>query len=302
MYSAFGLRMTSDISLPELQCSGDTLDQPDVEVILDDLSDYWTDPIFGRSYFGCVEQRIYLRVPEVAIFCIEEGRRIRVSPLPGADRDLLRLYLLGSCMGAILLQREILPLHGSAVVIEGKAYAFVGDSGAGKSTLAAAFLSRGYALLSDDVIAVSWDGQGTPVVLPSYPQQKLWQNSIVQLGMQPGKYDPLYQEVDKYAIPVSHQFHSGAIPLAGIFELVPEDRDLEIQPIEGLNRFHLLLANTYRNFFVRLLKKEQWHFSSSACILTHTDVFRISRPSAAFSAQQMTDLILEQIGRGVSTL
>ena len=38
-------------------------------------------------------------------------------------------------MGALLMQRKILPLHGSAIAIDGKAYAFVGDSGAGKSTL-----------------------------------------------------------------------------------------------------------------------------------------------------------------------
>ena len=58
-------------------------------------------------------------------------------------------------MGAILMQRKILPLHGSAIAIDGKAYAIVGDSGAGKSTLASAFLNKGYQLLSDDVIAVS---------------------------------------------------------------------------------------------------------------------------------------------------
>ena len=72
-----------------------------------------------------------------------------------ADEDKIRLYILGTCMGALLMQRKILPLHGSAIAIDGKAYAFVGDSGAGKSTLASAFLSKGYKLLSDDVIAVS---------------------------------------------------------------------------------------------------------------------------------------------------
>ena len=58
-------------------------------------------------------------------------------------------------MGAILMQRRLLPLHGSAIAINGKAYAIVGDSGAGKSTLASAFLNKGYQLISDDVIAVS---------------------------------------------------------------------------------------------------------------------------------------------------
>ena len=75
-------------------------------------------------------------------FCIQEGKRIIVSPIEGSDEDEIRLYILGTCMGAILMQRKILPLHGSAVAIDGKAYAIVGDSGAGKSTLASAFLTK----------------------------------------------------------------------------------------------------------------------------------------------------------------
>ena len=49
-----------------------------------------------------------------------------VSPLKRYDEDVIRLYILGTCMGAILMQRRIFPLHGSAVAINGKAYAFVG--------------------------------------------------------------------------------------------------------------------------------------------------------------------------------
>ena len=37
------------------------------------------------------------------------------------DEDIIRLYILGTCMGAILMQRKILPLHGSAIAINGKA-------------------------------------------------------------------------------------------------------------------------------------------------------------------------------------
>ena len=57
--------------------------------------------------------------------------------------------------GCNINAKKNFPLHGSAIAIDGKAYAIVGDSGAGKSTLASAFLNQGYQLLSDDVIAVS---------------------------------------------------------------------------------------------------------------------------------------------------
>lgn len=60
---------------------------------------------------------------------MEQGKRIVVSPIPGADERKVRLFILGTCMAVIMMQRGILPLHGSAVVIDGWAYAFVGHSG-----------------------------------------------------------------------------------------------------------------------------------------------------------------------------
>ena len=46
------------------------------------------------------------------------------------------------------------PLHATAVVVDGEAVAFLGDCGYGKSTLGAAFLARGFPLLTDDVLAL----------------------------------------------------------------------------------------------------------------------------------------------------
>ena len=104
------------------------------------------------------------------------------------------------------MQRKVLPLHGSVVAINGKAYAFIGDSGVGKSTLASAFLAKGYELLSDDVIAVSLNQENCPIINPSYPQQKLWQESLNAFGMETSQYRPVYQRETKYAIPVVSKF------------------------------------------------------------------------------------------------
>ena len=76
-------------------------------------------------------------------------------------------------MGIILMQRKILPLHGSAVAIDGKAYAFIGESGAGKSTLAAAFMNKGYELMTDDIVAISFKHNEIPIVTPAYASKTL---------------------------------------------------------------------------------------------------------------------------------
>jgi hypothetical protein len=56
-----------------------------------------------------------LDVPGVARCRVEEGKNISIEPLPGSSPDKVRLFLLGSTMGALLYQRGFIPLHGSAV-------------------------------------------------------------------------------------------------------------------------------------------------------------------------------------------
>ncbi|NEX18412.1 MAG: hypothetical protein C1943_17865 [Halochromatium sp.] len=90
-------------------------------------------------------------IKDVARYRVQDGREILVDPLPDADPGDVRLWLLGTALGALLHQRGLLPLHVSALALSGGAYAFCGDSGAGKSTLAAALHRRGLALLTDDV-------------------------------------------------------------------------------------------------------------------------------------------------------
>jgi hypothetical protein len=298
-YKAFGLHVRSEIELPALIEQDEKIDNVDIEIVIEDLSNYW-DGLDGKQKNYAFEDHQFLfEIPDTAIYCIREGNKIIVSPMAGSDEDLVRLYLLGSCMGAILMQRRILPLHGSSVVINGKAYAFVGESGAGKSTLAATLLNQGFSLLSDDVIALSFTDEGTPIVTPSYPQQKLWQNSIERLGMQTNDYVPLYQEINKYAIPVSNRFHSGSFPLAGVFELVITEDEVSIVPIKKLERFPVLFRHTYRNFLVPFLKLEQWHFNMSAKIINQIDVYQIRRSNHTFSAHQLTTQILNMVNKGV---
>jgi hypothetical protein len=68
--------------------------------------------------------------------------------------------LFGPIIGFVLHLRGTPCLHASAVVIDGRAVAFLGHSGAGKSTMAAAFVRRGFAALTDDVLALDFSSYG----------------------------------------------------------------------------------------------------------------------------------------------
>lgn len=300
VYTAFGLLISSEYRFPELietYCKEDR--EIDVIIEVGDLTEYWESLGPQQDYYAENNGDIGFNMPGTAIFLVQEGRRIVISPFEGSDERMIRVYLLGSCMGALLLQRKILPLHGSAVVIQGKAFAFIGHSGAGKSTLAAAMLNIGLPLLTDDVIPVTLNDKNVPMIIPAYPQQKLWKKSIDALGLDGGSYSPLYQEVDKYAIPVTKQFSPEAVPLAGIFEIrVSRNETTDIQPVLGLHRFPVLTNHTYRNFLVPLLNLEDWHFKMSAQIISKASFMTITRSNAAFTADLLTAQIISMIQKG----
>lgn len=298
-YTAFGLLVSSEYLFPELRQIHHNEDVVDVIIELADLSEYWHSLGPQQNYYAVNDGHIAFHMPDTGIFLIQEGNKILVSPFAWSDEKMIRVYLLGSCMGALLMQRKILPLHGSAVAVNGNAFAFVGHSGAGKSTLAAALLNLGLPLLSDDVIPVTLDDNGTPVVTPAYPQQKLWKKSIDALGLDSNSYSPLYQEVDKYAIPVSDKFCVEPVPLAGVFEItVSKDEKTIIRPVQGLQRFPVLVEHTYRNFLIPLLNLEEWHFNLSAQIVARAFFAQITRSSKTFTANLLTNQILNMIHKG----
>ncbi|PEC53201.1 aldolase [Bacillus cereus] len=300
VYKAFGLFIISDISLPELPYVNNKIDTIDIEVRIKDLSELWLNLSDKQDEFVINKDLVMFQVPNIAIFAIQDGNKIFVSPMKEYEEDMIRLWILGTCMGAILMQRKVYPLHGSAVIINGKAYAFVGDSGAGKSTLASAFIQQGYQFLSDDVIAISFSSDtNSPVVIPSYPQQKLWQDSLDNLGMGTNNYQSIYGRETKYNVPVLSEYIAESIPLEGVIELVKtESGETRIRQIEKLERFYTLYHHTFRNFLIQGLGLMEWHFMTSAAILNKVDLYELCRPTKGYSAPQLVSLILTTINKG----
>lgn len=303
-YQAFGMIVRSEIPLQELHAADNYDGIHDVNIVLGDLQSTWESLDVKRGHYAYVDHSYYLNIPDVGIFRVSRDGVIIVSPAVGCSMRKLRLYLLGSCMGVMLLYRNLLPLHGSAVVIGEQAYAIVGQSGAGKSTLAAALLRQGYKLLTDDVIAISMDSStGKPMVIPSYPQQKLWEESVAGLQMTSSGLETLYQNDNrpKYAIPVRDQFASECMPLAGVIELVKTSSAYpSCQPLRGLERLPLLFQHTYRNSHIPLLGMMEWHFQFTARISETVELFRLERPTSGFQVDELVSILLNKALEGVS--
>jgi hypothetical protein len=119
---------------------------------------------------------VYLCWRELFEFIISpDGRKILGRPLRTATLEAFQVYLLGQALSFSLLRLGYEPLHVTAVAFDQGAVGFAGEPGQGKSTLAAACLSSGARLVTDDV-AVFVPGSDPPLVHPGPHRLKLFPN------------------------------------------------------------------------------------------------------------------------------
>ncbi|MEH7444064.1 aldolase [Bacillus sp. JJ1122] len=296
IYHAFGLKIRSTIPLPELVASKESMDMAEVQIDIADLNELWEIKGVQQGKFLVDDQMVMFQIPETGTFLIEDGKKIMVYPMKDSDHNKIRLYILGTCIGVLLMQRKVLTLHGSAIAIDGKAYAFIGHSGAGKSTLASTFINKGYQLLSDDIIPLLMNEEGRPYVIPTYPQQKLWQESLQNFGLDSSAFSPLFERETKFAIPVHSSFCKDPLPLGGVFEITKTEEDhVKINPIQNLERFHTLYNHTFRHSLIPRLGLMEWHFTESAGVIKKIKMYQVQRPSNVFTASELLEKILKVI-------
>ncbi len=96
-----------------------------------------------------------VRFRECGEFVISAGLdQIEVRPDAAGRHELLPILLAGTVSAILLTLRGNTVLHASAVSVDGRSLAFVGQSGRGKSTVAALMCVAGARLVTDDVLVV----------------------------------------------------------------------------------------------------------------------------------------------------
>ncbi|KAB7671710.1 aldolase [Bacillus sp. B1-b2] len=292
-YDAFGSKIYSEFYLPELIKYVDKQTKTDIHIIKKDLQEEWSSKSNPHSHFVFSHDSVLFCAQGIAIFSIERGSNIYVCPLDNNKQDEIRLYLLGTCMGALLMQRNILPLHGSAIAINGKAYAIVGECGAGKSTLARAFIEKGYKLITDDIIPLVETTNKGSVVIPSYPYQKLWLESLNSFKMDADNYQAIAYREEKYSVPIQMQYENKALPLVGVIELKKERcSTIKYKEVLNLERLQTLYMHTFRNIFLQPLGLLPWHLSTTTRLLESIKIVQITRPDSYFTANELAEWIL----------
>ncbi len=289
-YYAFGLSIESEIECPLLSEGGRST--PDLVVRLGSVPHELENAQESASWYQISAGRFLLKVDQVARYLVSDGNEIMVETLPLANAKDVRLFLLGSAMGALLHQRGVWPIHGSAVAIGHGAVLFVGAKGSGKSTLAGAFYQRGNHVLSDDVCAVTGGDDGAVMVWSAYPRISLWADSVTKLGSEPGQLTRTDSFQEKYVLPMQH-FSRDAEMIQAVYALYTseEQESVHLMPLKGFDKVQELTANTYRLHFLTGMQLARQHFQQAQALAKQARVVRITRPTQSFILDELADTI-----------
>lgn len=291
-YCGFGLDFQSSIPLPEMRAGNAGQSKPvDVRmanaVCPEGLIHIAPGVAAGPHSF-------WMDVPGVARFHVSDGSTISIELAQGASLNDMRAFLLGSAMGALLHQRGFLPLHASAVEIDGNAVAFCGTSGAGKSSIALNLIKRGHRLLCDDICSIDL-ASGTPRLWPGLVNLKLWRESLEAVGEGHHALQPVLPTLDKYKLPVNEDTEYCSYALEHIFLLgVSKLQNPATSALRGAEGVSALVANTFRGQLVSPMGLDRYHFKQCIDTSAGAQAYLLSRPwsisgmSAACQAVETT--------------
>jgi hypothetical protein len=252
-YRAFGLTIGSELPLAGLPT---TDEKPQVSVRRAALPDWNGDDAtirYGdRSRIHGQKWSVHFKgLPFAGL--IQNGNSVQFEADPEQD-EMSSLHVLGSCTGALLFQRGLVPLHGNTVTGPGGAAMIVGRIGTGKSSTTFALLRRHYNLVADDISAVSFETE-VPQVIPGFPRIKLWKATLEHFGCDSRAFRRLRYGVDKYHYPVDDHFCATPQKLNSIYILQPRDAPgVRIRPLSGLAKLEAIRAHLYKIRFVDAIR------------------------------------------------
>ena len=290
--TAYGLTISSEIPCPFLMESSAASETADVQIRFGAVPENLEGAVAKGVLYQARPNHFLLRMDKIAAFLISNGREVLIDRAPEATDDEILLFLFGSAFGALLHQRGLLVLHASAVETARGAALFVGHSGNGKSTLAAALRKRGYRILADDVCALALDAAGQPVVLPGFPQLKLWADTAKKLEQETEPLRRVRPQLEKFALPVEDGFVNEQRPLFAVYHLTTINKqEFKLEAVEDAKKFGVILFNTYRGRFLDGLEMRADHFKLATAAGKTARVKRVTRPRAPFLLEELADMV-----------
>lgn len=274
-YKVYGLAISSELELPELV--PDTNITTDVSIGFGTVPEHLPKVIGSGRLFEAAKNDFLFKFQGIGRYRVQNGNRILIQPQRDTLPEEIRLVLLGSSIGALLHQRGMLAIHGSAITDGKQTVILSGQSGAGKSTLAAGLLELGYPVIADDISVIGENGKQQLIVERGIPHLKLWQDALDHLK-KTGDFSRVRPKLDKYKIPIPVPEEESPV-LSKVAILSPSDsKDFSYDEIIGRNKFHQLRNNTYRLQFIDKMDQTEVHFRNLSRLVNSIEMFRFNRP------------------------
>ena len=242
-----------------------------------------------------LENAVKLELPKLGKFWIENGNRIVINHNSDIEPKETLPFLYSYCIGVLLYQREMIPLHGSAILTEKGAILFIGPSRAGKSLTAAALSKRGFQVISDDICAIKVV-DNKPVLVPSNTPLMLWKKSLKTLDISIKGLQKVRGELEKYYIPVNQKNIIKYYSISKIYILQSHNKEtIELSdPLKGKEKYYDVKNNTYQKKFISELNMDKKHFTVLISLLSNTEVKAVKRPTKG-SLNKLIDIIEKDI-------
>ena len=289
-YIYAGLSVVSQLPLPEwapfeqAMLAGD----PDVVISLEEVPG--RDTTIAEYERTITASECWFSVPGTGHFRVREGREIVIAPARGAVPRQLRRWLIGSAWASLCYQRDLFLIHASAVLVDGEAVLFCARAKGGKSTLAAHLNTRGYALVSDDFCRLEIPDHAPPVVYPSTPRLKLWNDTLAQLGWNTAHLEPDSSRAGKFHVVLKANNFVQPAPIRAVYLL--EWGEFTLRRLSGLAALRRFLsAGTYRAGLLESTGRLSRHSSRSMAFLQRVPVWELRRPRDLAAFGQTADLL-----------
>ena len=301
-YKVFGVVVESQIIMPELiSISKKDFDNSDnknkVYVKLSNMPDNVKNSIESGEIHYFSKEECWFIIKEIGIFRMINGNEIYVENIGGNDIEI-KAFVLGSAFGCILIQRNVLAIHGGLIMLDDSGIIVTGHMGAGKSTLISGLIKKGYKFLADDVSAMEID-HNKVMGNPAYPQQKLCRDAAVNMGFDPENMIKVDDERDKFALKENGNFISSPKQIRYMFELFIkediEDRSVSIVEVKGTDKLARIIQNIYRTGIARTVGFKGEYLKNILTFASNIKYYKILRPQNMFSVEEQITKIIEKV-------
>ncbi|MEN8076872.1 hypothetical protein ABFP60_07885 [Clostridioides difficile] len=295
-YNVYGLNIRSEIEIEEFIKLDSIKETNIVNIIYGQMSEEIKNSISKGSKIKLTKNKIWFHIDNVATYCITNGNKVEVEVCESADMQIMKIYLMCSCLGFIMLQREIVAIHGGVIEMDDNAVIFTGDRGAGKSTLTTALRERGYKFISDDVAGMKIDN--IPYVMPGFPYQKLCESAMDKFGYDKEKCTSFMSDKEvKYIVPAKEEFVDEKRELVAIVKLTVGDvEEVTIKELTGSEKLNNIIENIYRGEYIKYLGgMNPKYFRQCIEIAKNIRFYTVIRPVNGFTVDDQIELIEREV-------